>query len=276
MLGFTLDWGTATDRGHSRAVNEDALLAEPPVFLVADGMGGHRAGDTASAIVVDEFNGQPGAEVVTSEWIIGAFDRADVRIRSGGGGGTTVAGIALVHQRARTYWLVFNIGDSRVYRCAAGALTQVTVDHSVVQELFDQGQITAAQLRGHPDRHVITRAVGLSDQVRPDFWLLPLEAGERLMLCSDGLTTEVEEQDIAAVVAGSPDAQSAADSLVQLALDGGGRDNVTAVVVDVLAVGGQDGRGTRRADDAGAVDDTGAIDDTTAPRIEQTDRGARA
>jgi len=260
-FGFTLDWGSATDRGHRRAVNEDALLAVPPVFLVADGMGGHRAGDTASAIVVDEFSGPPGAQVVTSEWIVEAFDRADGRIRSGWGGGTTVAGIALVHQRARTYWLVFNIGDSRVYRYAAGALSQVTVDHSVVQELLDQGQITSAQLRGHPDRHVITRAVGLSDQVRPDFWLLPLETGERLMLCSDGLTTEVEERDITAVVAESPDAQSTADALVQLALDRGGRDNVTAVVVDVLPTE-QDNNAADRPD----VNDAADLDDATAPR----------
>lgn len=269
--GFTLAWGTATDRGHNRAVNEDALLAQPPVFLVADGMGGHRAGDVASAIVVDEFSGPPDAQAVTSEWIVDAFDRADGRIRSGRGGGTTVAGIALVRQRARSYWLVFNIGDSRVYRYADGLLSQVSVDHSVVQEMLDEGRITAAELRGHPDRHVITRAVGLSDQVRPDYWLLPVHPGERMMICSDGLTTEIDEQEITAVVDRNPDAQSAANALVQLALEHGGRDNVTAVVVDVL------GHPDSAADNPGSaaeMAEAADVDDATTPRGELAGRGA--
>lgn len=269
-FGFTLDWGTATDRGHSRAVNEDALLALPPVFLVADGMGGHRAGDVASAIVVDEFAGPPDAQVVTSDWIVEAFDRADGRIRSGRGGGTTVAGVALVRQRSRSYWLVFNIGDSRVYRFSDGTLTQVSVDHSVVQEMFDEGQITAGELRGHPDRHVITRAVGLSDQVRPDFWLLPVDAGERLMICSDGLTTEIDEHDIATVLTQFPNAQAAADALVQLALQRGGRDNVTTVVVDVITVDTPAGKHGH----LDGVDGADGIDDATAPRAEPAGRGA--
>lgn len=269
-FGFTLNWGTATDRGHSRAVNEDALLAGPPVFLVADGMGGHRAGDVASAIVVDEFTGPPGGQVVTSEWIVQAFDRADGRIRSGRGGGTTVAGVALVHQRGSSYWLVFNIGDSRVYRFSDGTLTQVSVDHSVVQEMFDDGQISSGELREHPDRHVITRAVGLSEKVRPDYWLLPVNTGERLMICSDGLTSEVDEPDIALVVAQSPDAQSAADALVHLALDHGGRDNVTTVVVDVLAPDDT----ARDHGRSAAADLADAIDDATVPRGEPAGRGA--
>lgn len=117
---ITLAWGAATDRGLVRAANEDSMLADPPVFLVADGMGGYRSGDTASAIVVEEFITTAGIERVTLEWVMNSFERADSRIRFGAGGGTTVAGMVVVQQDSNPYWLIFNIGDSRVYRCSGG------------------------------------------------------------------------------------------------------------------------------------------------------------
>jgi len=259
---ITVEWGTATDRGLIRAVNEDSLLATPPVFLVADGIGGYQSGDTASAIVVEEFAIAPGVERVTPEWVMHSFDRADSRIRSGAGGGTTVAGIAVVQQDSTPYWLVFNIGDSRVYRCIAGLFTQVSVDHSVVQELVDEGKIAAEAARFHPERHIITRAVGSAEPPHPDFWLLPAEVGERLLLCSDGLTSEVDAADIAKIVMGSGTPQEAADALVAQAISAGGRDNVTTIVVDVVGVG-EDAIGEA----AVAGTEAGAVDEATRPRI---------
>lgn len=234
---MSVAWGSATDRGLVRAVNEDSLLAAPPVFLVADGMGGYQCGATASAIVVEEFTISAEVEQVTTEWVMESFERADSRIRLGAGGGTTVAGMVVVQQDSSPYWLVFNIGDSRVYRCSGGVLAQLSVDHSVVQELVDEGRIEPEAARVHPERHIITRAVGTQEPPHPDFWLIPAEAGERLLLCSDGVSSELDAASIADIVTGAGTPQEIADALVARAITAGGRDNVTAVVVDVLAVG---------------------------------------
>jgi serine/threonine protein phosphatase PrpC len=232
-----VDWGSATDRGHVRTVNEDALLTAPPVFLVADGMGGYAAGATASAIVVQEFAAPADTSSVTAEWVMDSFRRSQDRIRGAAAGGTTVAGFAAVEQNGLPYWLIFNIGDSRVYRCSAGTVSQISVDHSVVQELIELGDVSREKARFHPQRHIITRAVGSPDGPRPDFWLLPATGGDRLMICSDGVTSELDADQIAELTSAvdtSP--QQVAQSLVASALGAGGRDNVTVVVVDVVAV----------------------------------------
>ncbi|WP_407938055.1 PP2C family protein-serine/threonine phosphatase [Nakamurella panacisegetis] len=230
-------WGAATDSGRRRPVNEDALLAAMPIFLVADGMGGHAAGGTASAIVVEEFTAPSGANSVTPEWVMDAFERSQARIRRSSAGGTTVAGVAAVQQNGTPYWLVFNIGDSRIYHCIDGVVTQISVDHSVVQELVDLGEVTLDRARFHPQRHVITRAVGAPDGPRADFWLLPGEPGDRLMICSDGITSEIDAAAIATLTRSvDTDPQQVAESLVELALQAGGRDNITVVVVDVIDV----------------------------------------
>lgn len=230
-------WGSATDRGRVREVNEDALLAYPPVFLVADGMGGHDAGDLASRIAVEEFAQLAGQQSATSDDVHACFDRTSARIRTeftgGRRGGTTVAGVAVTQHDGGWYWLVFNVGDSRVYRWADGALEQVSVDHSVVQELIDAGEITPDGARRHPERHVLTRALGTGEPPEPDYWLLPAGVTDRLLICTDGLTRELGDEDIAQVVSAVSDPQDAASQLVQHALERGGRDNVSAVVVDV-------------------------------------------
>ena len=192
-------WGTSTDRGRIRRANEDAHLAEPPVFLVSDGMGGRAAGDVASAIVVDEFRGRAGAHTVGSDWVVGCIARAGTRIRRLSGGGATVVGLALVEHSGEPYWLAFNVGDSRVYRCADGQIEQISVDHSLVQELVDAGELDPVQARTHPRRNVITRAVGVSGPVQPDCWLLPGTEGDRLLLCSDGVTGEPTDEAVAAI-----------------------------------------------------------------------------
>ena len=235
-----LAWGTATDRGRVRTVNQDALLAEPPVFLVADGMGGYQAGEAASRIVVEEFTALTDDSVTTAEGVLGGFARANARIRADTAGGTTVAGAAAVQQNGADYWLIFNVGDSRVYHASHGVLTQISVDHSVVQELVDHGELDQERARFHPQRHIITRAVGSADAHQADFWLLPAQTGDRLMICSDGVTSEMGLAQIRALTVHSAGPQEAADSLVACALTEGGRDNITVVVVDVLSSNNSD------------------------------------
>jgi PPM family protein phosphatase len=225
--------GSATHCGHHRRVNEDSLLVLPHVYVVADGMGGHAAGDEASAILVEEMRRLAEGAVEASD-VSGVLEQANARVRrlADGGAGTTVTAAIGVEHDGAPYWLVVNLGDSRTYRLSDGHLEQVSVDHSVVQELLDRGLLDADGAKRHPQRHVITRAVGSPEALRPDYWLLPALDGDRLVLCSDGLTGEVEDAQIEAALLQHADPQRAADALVALALDGGGHDNVTVVVID--------------------------------------------
>jgi protein phosphatase len=225
--------GSATHCGHHRRVNEDSLLVLPHVYVVADGMGGHAAGDEASAILVEEMRRLAAGAVEASD-VSEVLEQANARVRrlADGGAGTTVTAAIGVEHDGAPYWLVANLGDSRTYRLSGGRLEQVSVDHSVVQELLDRGLLDADGAKRHPQRHVITRAVGSPVTLQPDYWLLPALDGDRLVLCSDGLTGEVEDAQIEVALLQHVDPQQAADTLVQLALDGGGHDNVTVVVID--------------------------------------------
>ncbi len=228
--------GSATHCGHHRRVNEDSLLVLPHVYVVADGMGGHAAGDKASAILVEEMRRLAEGAVEAGD-VSEVLEQANVRVRTlaDGGAGTTVTAAIGVVDDGAPYWLVANLGDSRTYRLSEGRLEQVSVDHSVVQELLDRGVLDAAGAKRHPQRHVITRAVGSPDTLRPDYWLLPAFDGHRLVLCSDGLTGEVDDDLIETALLQHADPQQAADALVALALDNGGHDNVTVVVIDTRA-----------------------------------------
>lgn len=240
--GFTLRHGSLTDRGLRRALNEDALLAQDPVFAVADGMGGHEAGEVASAVCIQTLttgvneayrSGVP----LDPEALQQLMRRADAAIRDAAQSraGTTLSGAALVHEQGIPYWLVFNVGDSRTYLLHQGELAQVSIDHSEVQEMVDRGQITAEQAIVHPRRNIITRALGTGDDNEADFWLVPVNAGDRVLICSDGLTGEVRDEQIAEVLGRITDPQTAVQELVDAALRSGGRDNITVVLVDVLA-----------------------------------------
>lgn len=230
----------ATDVGLKRKHNEDSILALPAVYVVADGMGGYEAGDQASAAVVDAFRGvADGLESLTLDLLRDALELADAGVAEVAdgtrrGAGSTVAGAAIIEHAGAAHWLIFNVGDSRVYRHAGGALQQVTVDHSLGQELFEAGRITAAELAVFPDRNVITRAIGAVD-AEADSWLLPVRNGERLLVCSDGLTSEVPDELIRQTLSSTADLGAATDALVALAKRSGGRDNISVILIEVRA-----------------------------------------
>lgn len=233
-------FGYASDRGLRRDQNEDSLIAADPVFAVADGMGGHEAGEVASSICVRTlgdapFVGEHLPEVSASDLQL-LLREADAGIReaTGGRAGTTLTGAVLVRDDAgRPCWLVFNVGDSRTYRLTNGLLEQITVDHSEVQELVDMGQITPDEALIHPRRHVVTRALGTGSDTEADYWLIPVEPGDRLLVCSDGLTGEVSDGQLQQILSSVANPQDACAAMVEAALRSGGRDNVTVLVIDV-------------------------------------------
>ncbi|MFI7588221.1 PP2C family protein-serine/threonine phosphatase [Spongisporangium articulatum] len=241
-----MTWGSATATGKRRQ-NQDSLLARFPVFVVADGMGGHSGGEVASELAVGVFRalavrGELAPEDVTTavetanEQIVAAAKRDQLLA----GMGTTLVGLVLVHDDDEPYWLAVNIGDSRLYRFREGRLSQVTVDHSYVQELVEAGRIGPVEARTHADRNVVTRILGMHGRHRADYWVFPPEPGERFLLCSDGLYAELMDETIETVLGRFSDPEKAADELVRLALRSGGNDNVSVIVVDA----GKDGSGT--------------------------------
>lgn len=239
-----LSWGARTHRGRTRNHNEDALLAAAPVFVVADGMGGHEAGEVASEITIEHFRGFVGGASLAIPDIAAAIASANDAIVAAAeagtgraGMGTTVVGLIAVEEMGMPYWLAFNIGDSRLYRLWQGELSQISVDHSYVQELVNTGQLTTDNVRGHPERNIVTRALGRHAAIEPDYWVMPPEAGERFLLCSDGLSGDVGHDRILELLLAAGDPVEAASNLVEAALAGGGRDNISVVVVDVRGVG---------------------------------------
>jgi PPM family protein phosphatase len=241
---LTLSWAAATDTGRRRSMNEDSMISEPPVFAVADGMGGHASGDLASAAVVLRLREAIDGDFLSEDAVIRALENAtwdieDVSAGSEIGVGTTVTGAVLTMIDDEPHFTVFNIGDSRVYRLEGNDLRQVTVDHSVVQELVDSGVLSRAEAESHPDSNVITRAVGFRAAPRPDYWHIPLHAGLRLLACSDGLTKEVSDARIRLHLAAGLSVEETASALVDAALAAGGRDNVTCVLVDVVSLSPQ-------------------------------------
>ncbi len=239
---FLLTYGYGTDRGLRRELNEDSYIVADPVFAVADGMGGHEAGEIASAVCVKTLGSAPevapGVRTASPAELQSCLLKAHQAIReaTGAKAGTTLSGVVVVEHLGLPYWLVMNIGDSRTYRISQGRFAQVSVDHSEVQELVDSGHITAEQAAVHPRRHVVTRALGTGDETEADFWLLPIEPGDRVLVCSDGLNGELEDEDIFGILSTVADPQETVDTLIQAALKSGGRDNVTALVIDAKAV----------------------------------------
>jgi PPM family protein phosphatase len=237
---LTLGVGAASHRGNRRELNQDSALVTPGMLAVADGMGGHAAGEVASQLVVARLALLAAQVDLTPEDVTSAIEEVNDEIlasaaaHSGRAGmGTTLAGIGVVRVGGSDHWIVFNVGDSRVYRFAHDGLTQVTVDHSEVEELLAAGQITAEQARIYPRRNVITRSLGSDPAPIADVWVFPPTPGERFLICSDGLPLEVDDAVIGQILRAQREPQRAADLLVERAVSAGGRDNVTAVVVDL-------------------------------------------
>jgi serine/threonine protein phosphatase PrpC len=238
-----LTWGQATNVGCVRELNEDAVIAALPIFAVADGMGGHAAGEVASGLTITALAALAGQGEVSSDDVLNAIRTANATIAARAredagqrGMGTTVTGLAVVSAESNPHWLVFNVGDSRVYRLVDGVLEQLTIDHSEVEELVMAGSISRSEARVHPRRNVITRSLGTQLAPTTDEWLLPPIVGERFLVCSDGLFNEVDDDQIAALMSSIIDPQSAADALVAAAVSAGGADNISVIVVDVLGL----------------------------------------
>jgi protein phosphatase len=244
--GLTLRAGAATDVGRVRRHNEDSVLARRSVFVVADGMGGHAAGEVASRIVTETLGELAERPRLRPEDVVAALTLANTRILQSvarhpeqTGMGTTATGLAVVSAGGSDHWAVFNVGDSRVYRLIGEELSLLTVDHSEVREMVDAGLITEEQALRHPLRNVVTRSLGTETMPTPDLWVFPPHPGERFVICSDGLSNELSLQDIRRIVLDVEEPQQTAEALVQAAVDAGGRDNVTAIVV-ALDGGGDD------------------------------------
>lgn len=257
LADIWLKVGAGTDRGLARELNEDAYLAVDPLFTVADGMGGHEAGEVASHECISVLGRQwflaRGSRQATASNLQAALRKADARIRemTGSRAGTTISGVVLTNEDGLPNWLVFNVGDSRTYCLRQGALKQLTVDHSEVQELVDGGFISPEQARVHPRRHVITRALGAGSDAGADCRLIPVNDGDRILVCSDGLTGELNDSQIQGILVAGHDPQDTVDSLIQSALRAGGRDNITAIVLDATIVSGP--AGTHTPDEPGTT-----------------------
>lgn len=228
-------FGSRTDVGCIREHNEDSLVVAPPLFAVADGMGGHAAGEVASEIAVQVL-----AELAPSmldapalgaavEAANDAIIQAALEGRGREGMGTTMTAAMLEGERL----IIAQVGDSRAYLLHQGRLQQLTRDHSLMADMIEAGQLTPEEARVHPQRSVITRALGSAPNTRPDLYEINVETGDRLLLCSDGLTTMLHDSEIEAIMGRAWDPQNCAEQLVDEAVDAGGYDNVTVVVADV-------------------------------------------
>jgi serine/threonine protein phosphatase PrpC len=238
--------GSATDVGRVRPVNQDVPLERPNLYAVADGMGGHAGGEVAAQIAVETldhaFDRSP-----TAAGLREAFTEANVAIWQESqantdlrGMGTTLTAMALVGgEDGADVLALANVGDSRAYVLSDGGLIQVTDDHSLAEERMRHGEMTEAEAAVHPQRHILTRALGVSSEVETDMWELHLRSGDRVLLCSDGLTNEVGMDEMTDVLVSVRDPEEAAQRLVEVANEHGGSDNITVIVVDVQV--GEDG-----------------------------------
>ena len=233
-----LSWAEATDTGRRREINQDAVLTLYPLFVVADGMGGHIGGEIASSRTVERLRAVAESGEVSPRTIEKALAKAvkDIASHPGAtddGTGTTVTGVYLDTTAGDPHWVTLNIGDSRVYVVRDGELVQITTDHSVVQELVAAGRLSPEEAEHHPYGNVITRAVGPSEGVTPDYVRLDLVDGDRFVVCSDGLTKELTDYGIQHFLSEHADPAEAVEAMLAAALENGGRDNITVVVLNV-------------------------------------------
>ncbi|WP_165171334.1 Stp1/IreP family PP2C-type Ser/Thr phosphatase, partial [Adlercreutzia sp. ZJ242] len=228
-------FGSRTDVGCVREHNEDSLVVAPPLYVVCDGMGGHAAGEVASEIAVDVIAKR--APAYPDATALGqAVEEANLAVIRGAQEGVGRAGMGCTCTAAmleNERLVIAQVGDSRAYLLHQGRLQQLTRDHSFVADLVESGQITPAEARVHPQRSVITRALGSDPRTQPDLFEINVETGDRLLLCSDGLSSMIEDDEIEDVLNRTADPQLAASQLVNAAIAAGGYDNVTVIVVNV-------------------------------------------
>lgn len=232
----TLMWGARSDVGCVRSHNEDSYLVQSPLFCVCDGMGGHAAGEVASSLAVETI-AKTAPNAADPALLAASVEAANAAIIEAAANGLGKSGMGCTATCAYidgTTIAIAHVGDSRAYLLHEGTLIRVTRDHSYVEELVDAGEITADEARTHPNRSVITRALGPDPAMYADHFQLNIEEGDRLILCSDGLSSMVPDGDIETIAAQSSTAQICTDNLVDAALAAGGGDNVTVVVVDVV------------------------------------------
>lgn len=235
-----LKWGATTDVGMVRQQNEDDFCADENLFVVADGMGGHNAGEVASALAIATVRSGARGGIFTAAQFRELVQQANTAIYTASlddstqsGMGTTLTALAVVPGEEPAV-LVANVGDSRTYLFRNNALTRISVDHSYVQELVNEGIITPEEARVHPRRNIVTRAMGIDRNVQVDVFQQLVRTGDRLLLCSDGLVDEVSDADIAQILREHTNPQETAEALVLVANANGGRDNTTVIVVDVV------------------------------------------
>ncbi len=250
-----LSWGSRSDVGLVRAHNEDSFLMRAPVFAVCDGMGGHAAGEVASAIAVDTI-GRLAPGVADDVLLGAAVESANTAVIEGAQKGIGKPGMGCTASCVlieKNKMAVAHVGDSRVYLLRHGTLVRVTHDHSYVEELVDSGQITADEARVHPSRSIITRALGSDPDMYADHFSLDVYRGDRIIVCSDGLSSMIPDSQIEAVAVSAATPQQAADNLTAAALTAGGADNVTVLVIDVIDDGIASANRKRLAKHAGVV-----------------------
>jgi protein phosphatase len=230
-----LRFGSRTDVGRVRKGNEDSYTAKEPLFAVADGMGGHQGGEVASSLALETIGkGEGPLEQLVREANVAVYERAAQDPGLAGMGTTLTAlladgdGLRLAH-----------VGDSRAYMLRDGKLQRLTKDHTVVERLVDEGKLTAHEAEIHPQRSILTRALGVDESLLVDQGAIEPRPGDRLLLCSDGLTGMIDEDRITKLLIEHADPQKAADALVDAANEVGGQDNITAIVIDVLGEDGQ-------------------------------------
>ena len=233
--------GAATDVGRVRQMNEDRFLADEGLFAVADGVGGHQAGEVASQTSVETLLRAFTDGEHTTDGLVSAAEAANAAVwhlaqasREKRGMGTTLTALALVQVDGEEQLALINVGDSRAYLLQKGELMQLTEDHSLVEELVRDGKLTHAEAQVHPQRSIITRALGMEPQIKVDSWEITPYQGDRILLCSDGLTNELSDERIASTLRHLADPQEAAHDLVRQARAAGGSDNITVVVIDVV------------------------------------------
>src|SRR5262245_21053001 len=230
--------GVYSDVGQLREINEDYPLVDErlALFAVADGMGGHQGGEVASRTAIEALRAAVASGLAINEAISRANDAVLKRAAGDAalaGMGTTMTAVVVV---GASQLLIGHVGDSRAYLLHDGELRRITEDHSLVEELVREGRLTPEQAEVHPQRAIITRALGVEQVLEVDLYTVPVEAGDRLVICSDGLTTMLRDRDVERIARGESDAQRAAEALVDAANEAGGEDNITVVILDVVEV----------------------------------------